>query len=286
MKRRTIIRIASFCLALTLAIGGLYLKERKENRLLRQELQNDYSRSLSELNSRLNSISLILEKTLYVTAAPQMSDFAAELYSEAQLAKGALAGLPVGEGSPDTVNRFLSQVGNYALSVSKSVITGSNITDSQRQSLNLLSDTAKKVSQAVTDINITAADPQYFAQELDSQLSGLVPDGALADSLTELEENITDYPTLIYDGPYSDHILTKTPLMLQNAPTVERGEALDIAKKLSGDGTLTFDSNVDGKIESYRFASDICTVEVSRAGGYAVYMRKNRTVGTDRKSVV
>ncbi len=279
MKKRTVIRIISFCLAAVVVSGGMFLKERMRNNKLHSELENDYSRSLSELNSRLGSISLILEKTVYVTAAPQMSSFAAELYSEAQLAKSALSQLPSGEGSLDTVNRFLSQVGNYALSVSKSVITGNEMTDSQKQSLVLLSDTAKTVSQAVSDIHINLDSALHFEQALDNRLDGEITEGALADSLTELEENITDYPTLIYDGPFSDHILTKKPLMLENKAEVDKKTALETAKKISGDSRLDFVANENGRIECYRFESHDTTVSVSKKGGYTVFMRKNRAVG-------
>lgn len=280
MKRKTAVRIIAFCAAVSLVFGGLYIRERSRSNILRQELQNDYSRSLSELNSRLNSISLILEKTVYVTTAPQMSTFAAELYSEAQLAKTALSQLPSGEGSLDTVNRFLSQVGNYALSVSKSVITGNDMTDSQKNSLALLSSTAQTVSQAVTDIHINTDNALYWTKELENRLESTISDGSLADSLTQLEENITDYPTLIYDGPFSDHILTKKPLMLQNTHIFEKSYALKRANDFSGDDALKYDGDENGRIECYRFSSPDTTITVSKNGGFIVYMRKNRTVGT------
>ena len=280
MKRKTAIRIISFCAAVSLVFGGLYIRERGRANTLRQELQNDYAHALSELDSRLHSISLILQKTVYVTAAEQMSSFAAELYSQAQLAKNALLALPSGEGSLDTVNRFLSQVGNYALSVSKSVITGSDISDSQRKSLDLLSSTAKTVSQAVTDIHINSDNALYWTKELENRLENTVSDSALADSLTELEENITDYPTLLYDGPFSDHILTKKPLMTENAHEYGKDELQKTAVNFSGDQKLKYDGEENGRIAAFRYTSADTTVTVSKKGGFVVYMRKNRTVGT------
>lgn len=280
MKKKTAVKIIAFCSAVTLVFGGLYIRERGRVNTLSRQIKNDYALALSELDSRLNSISLILQKTVYVTAAPQMSNFAAELYSEAQLAKSALSTLSSGEGSLDTVNRFLSQVGNYALSVSKSVITGNDMTDSQRKNLNLLSDTAKTVSHAVTDIHITSDNALYWAKELDSRLESTVSESALADSLTELEENITDYPTLLYDGPFSDHILTKKPLMTENAHEYQKDELLNRAINFSADKNLKFDAEESGRIETFRFTSADTSVTFSLKGGFAVYLRKNRTVGT------
>ncbi len=280
MNRKTAVKIISFCAAVSLVFGGLYIRERARSNAFRQQLQNDYSRALSELDSRLNSISLILQKTVYVTAAAQMSNFATELYSEAQLAKTALSELPSGEGSLDTVNRFLSQVGNYALSVSKSIITGNQISDSQIKSLNLLSDTAKTVSQAVGDLHINSDNALYWTQELENRLESGVSESALADSLTELEENITDYPTLLYDGPFSDHILTKKPIMIENAHPYTQEELLKRAIEFTGDSKLKADGEENGRIETFRYTSPQTTVTMSKKGGFAVYMRKNRAVGT------
>ena len=47
----------------------------------------------------------------------------------------------------------------------------------------------------------------------------------LAESLQKLEEELTDFPTFIYDGPYSDHIFEKEPEMLKDAKTVSKNDA-------------------------------------------------------------
>lgn len=280
MKRRSAIRIICLCAAAVLAVGGLYIKERSVSQKYRLQLENRYSSALYELDSRLNNIAMILEKTVYVSASKQMSAFASELYSEAELAKNALTQLPSGESSLDTLNRFLSQVGNYALSVSKSVITGNEITPEQQKNLELLGSTAKTVSEAISNSQVNYNNLDYWSDELENRLDETIGESTLADSLTELEENLTDYPTLIYDGPYSDHILTKMPLMTTSAPQINREAAKAKAKEiLSGDyGELHYDGMQGGKIECYRFLNDNVTVTVSKNGGYMVFMRKNRDV--------
>lgn len=280
MKQRTVIRIISLLTAVILAIGGLWIKEMTKSRKYLLQIENEYSSSLSKLNSSLNNISLILEKTAYVNTARQISSYSAELYSEAELAKEALSALPTGEDGLNTVYKFLSQVGNYALSVSKKMISGESITAEQKQNLIKLGDTARTVSQVISDSQLTFNNNEYWANELESRIDGIVKDSPLAQSLNTLEQDLSDYPTLIYDGPYSDHILNKEPLMTANTTTVSKDEAHKIAQSLlSKKSRLKYDGLQNGKIDCYRFINDDVTVTVSKNGGYLVYMRKNRSVG-------
>ncbi len=279
MKKRTVVRIVSFMAAVILAVGGMYINEKNKNITYLRYIENQYSEAMNQLNSSLNDISMTLDKTLYVSSAKQISSFAAKLFGEAELAKNALSKLPAGENGLSSVYRFLSQVGNYALAVSKSVISGNEVTATQRDELKILSDTAKTVSQVINDSDVSFNNAQYWADTVEGKLETSVNSESLANSLTELEEDMSDYPNLIYDGPYSDHILEKEPLMLKNAPECSQAQALERAKRSLDGADLQYEDMQNGKIEAYRFASEIVTVAVSKKGGYIVYMRKNRVVG-------
>lgn len=278
MKKRNVIRIISFFSAAVVAVGGMWFKEMKTSKRYQQMLENEYSSALSELDSALNSISLILEKTRYVESPKKFSSLSAQAFCQAELAKTALAKLPVGTGELESLYRFLSQVGNYAVYVSKNIIGGSIITEEEKNNLSLLYDTAKSVSQAVSDTQINYNNVDYWTSEIKNAISDSYTGISIKDGWTELEE-LTDYPTLIYDGPYSDHILTKTPLMTANADSVTKQEALKVASKVSSQDTekLSYDGFEDAKIPCYRFTNEKVTVTVSKNGGYPVYMRKNRT---------
>lgn len=241
-------------------------------------IKNEYSKNLSELNASVNNITLLLHKARHTSSAVAMSSFAAELYSEAEIAKKALSQLPL-SSSPETLNRFLSQVGNYALSVSKNVIKGESLSQSQEENLKVLADTSKTVAEAVAVTDSTYNNSEYWAEEIEERLNSS-ENSALADSMTELEENMTDFPTLIYDGPYSDHILTKKPVFLENKTQYDSNEALEKAKNAFGfkDADLKFSGEENGRIVCYRYNSGNADVTVTKNGGYPVYYIKNRVV--------
>ncbi len=267
--------------ALILVVGGFALKQKNKSDYYLTMIKNQYSSAYEQLNSSLNNISMAMQKTVYVSSAKKMSSLAADIFSEAELAKSALSELPLGENNISTIYRFLSQVGNFALSVSKNITSENTVTDKQREELKLLSNTAQTITQVINDSGIEYNNPDAWAQAVENELSDIVDDGGLAVSLTELEENLSDYPTLIYDGPYSDHILQKMPLMTQSAKEFSESEALTVAQKYVGqDIALKLEEMQGGKIEGYRFANNNVNITVSRYGGYVVYMRKNRSVDT------
>lgn len=284
IKKQTFIKTVSFLSAAMLVLGGFALKEKNKGLKYRRLVENRYSMAFEQLSSSLNNISMAVEKTAYVSSAKKMSSLSAEIFSESELAKSALSQLPTGENDLSTVYRFLSQVGNYALAVSKNITSENTVSDKQREELKILGTTAKTVTQVINDSGIEYNTPQQWAQEVENKLSGAVGEG-FASSLTQLEENLSDYPTLIYDGPYSNHILSKQPLMTSGAKEYSEQEALKSAQRaLETQENLVFDSMQNGKIECYRFTDENTTVAVSKYGGYIVYMRKNRAVAESRLS--
>lgn len=280
IKRQTFIKTISLLSAALLVIGGFAIKERIRSRKYLLMIENQYSRAFEQLNSSLNNISMSVEKIVYVSSAKKMGSLAAEIFSETELAKSALSELPMGESNISTIYRFLSQVGNYALAVSKNITNENTVTDKQRDELKTLSSTAKTVTQVINDSAIEYNNPEQWAQVIENKLNDVISEQGFASSLTQLEEDLSDYPTLIYDGPYSDHILEKEPLMTAIAKEYSQDEALVVACNVVGENNnLTFEDMQKGKIECYRFIDNNVNVAVSVKGGYVVYMRKNRTVG-------
>lgn len=279
LKKQTLIKIISLFSAIILVSVGFIIKEKHTSNYYLRIIENQYQGAYDQLNSSLNNISTAVEKTLYVSSAKKMCSLSAEIFSEAELAKASLSKLPVGENNLSTVYKFLSQVGNYTLSVSKNIIAENTVTDRQRQELKMLSNTAKTVAEIISGSGVEFNNPEQWAISVENKLNGISSDYGLAASLSESQDSLSDYSTLIYDGPYSDHILEKMPLMVTGAKEYSQSEAYEIAREnFKQESDLNFETVQHGKIECYRFFNDDLNIAVSKNGGYVVYMRKNRLV--------
>ncbi len=279
MKKRTGIKIISFSSAALIVAITFLFAAKAENERYKLEIENGYSRCLEEFSAGINNISLVLKKALYVTTPKQVSSMAAKLLTEAEISKNSLAQLPQGN-ELKSLNKFLSQVGNYAMAVSKSLISTGEISDKDIVNIESLSKVAEKVAGIVSEAQITYNNLDYWAKEVDNEIDNAVDGENLTSSLDELESQLTDYPTLVYDGPYSDHIFEKEPEMIKNAEKVTESEALKKAAQTieCEDNYLKSDGTVLGSIPSYRFVGDGVTATVSINGGFPVYMRKERVI--------
>lgn len=278
MGRKSTVKLISFCTAAVLVFTGIALRSRSELKKVKLNIQNSYSRSFNELNTELNNIYLILQKAEYATSSKLLGGMAAELLVAAENAKNALSQLPTGKEELTVINRFLSQVGNYAMAVSTGLGRDEKKDAEFAENVNLLKETAEKLVSSLAEMSSELDNAEALTNELAASLGD--GDSSLAESLYELENGFTDYPTLVYDGPYSDHILEKEPIMPKNAAEVSESEAREVAAALINTtaDTLYAAETVDGKIPAYRFSCKNGSVSVSVNGGFPVYMRKTRSV--------
>ena len=279
MKRRNIVRLVSFISAIAVALAGFIVVEKQKNARLMLQIENNYSRNLSQFSASLNNISLILKKARYANSPGRLNSFSAELLTEAEISKSALSQLPQG-AHYDSLNRFLSQVGNYAFSVAEGLQSGKELPDDYKNNIASLSDTAQKVSQIVNTAQVNFDNPDYWTSEIEKEMDEKL-DESLSESLSVIENEFGDYPTLVYDGPYSDHILQKEPEMLKDAELITEKTALEIACDFADikDISLEIKGEQKGKLEAFHFGDDSVDITVTKRGGFPVFMRKNRTVG-------
>jgi hypothetical protein len=91
-----------------------------------------------------------------------------------------------------------------------------------------------------------------------------------------MEEEFPETPSLIYDGPFSSHILGLTPKMLEGAADVTQEEALAKAADFMdiNPKSIKFSGERGGNLPVYMFYANAdggtVSVEVSKKGGYVV----------------
>ncbi len=275
MKRRYTVRIISFFLAALAAVVGFFVKEKARGERYSLHLQYSYMRSLVDLSDSLSNIYTELKKSSYVTTAPQFCGIAAEIYRQAGFAQSALAQLPAGEADLSSVFKFVAQAGDYSLTVAKQSIS-EGITQDVRDNLVLLANTAKELSAGVDEMRIRYENGQSMQLEVSGEELGQVADG-----LANIRDSINSYPTLIYDGPYSDHIFEGESALLSSARSVDVNQAAKEAAHIMGINSedVEMSGEDDGPLAAYRFESGNTTVAVSKRGGYVVYLRNYRATG-------
>ncbi len=280
LGKRALVRIISFGTALVLAVFGSMLST--EIRLKKYETQigYTYSMNLDELDGSLYNISIALQKSLYASSPTQLNSLAVELCTESTVAKNALSQLPMSGMDLSRVNKFLSQVGDYTYYLSKKAIRGEEIPDDDRENLHSLAKTAQSVSASVNAIRTEYDRDGVWKPDIAVNIENSVDDG-LASNFDGLEELLTDYPTLIYDGPFSDHMLEGNMKMLSGKAELSADEALKKGCEILGVEVIDFKQEADtaGNVACYNFSDGQMTFSVTKKGGCVIYMRKLRDIG-------
>ena len=281
--KRALVRIISFAIAVVVSVVTLALVTADKLDTYKTRIGYGYSMNLSELDGSLYNISVALQKSLYASSPSQLSTIAVELCTESTVAKSALSQLPYSGDGLDKVNKFLSQVGDYTFYLSRKVIQGGEIEDDDRENLHKLSKTARSISSTVNAAKLELDNGGAWGDALNEGLNSATQ-GHLVENLDGLEELLADYPTLQYDGPFSDHLLQGEMKLLKGQKALSAEEALKKAEEILGRDVSEFtkESDTEGDVPCYNFTNGEMSFSVTKQGGFIIYMRKFREI-TEQK---
>ncbi len=274
------------------AVGGVYYFRQANE--LKRELDNTYMRTVHDMGDYLNDIDTSLKKTLLAQDAGQMATLSTQLYMQAEAAKACLGQLPIENASFDTTSKFLAQVGDYAAYLSRRVIAEEGVTEEEYQNLSDLSAYAEAASEEFSNLETAI----YEGKMQVTSLSAASPFVAYADgedlvsSMAQIESLPQEYPSLIYDGPFSDHLQTTEPKALAGKQQVSKYTAEQVASLFLGEeraSKISYESDGGGSIETYLYSGTdgdrSIAIEVTQKGGMVLWMLDSREVRDARLSV-
>ena len=277
-----------------LSVSGLYQLRRAN--ALEREVQNRYVYSFYEMTDYVQDVDVLLRKTILAATPGQMAALSSEIYMQTAAAKANLAQLPVSAPDLSATSKFLSQVGDYTSYLAGKVIDEDVVTEEEYENLQKLSDYAKSVNEQLTEMQQKISAGQIHFQTDEGGAKAYAAESvSLQGGMESLEKSFQDYPSLIYDGPFSEHIETIAPAMLENRPTFTRGEAMSVARSFIGEKraqNLSYVGEGEGAIPTYNFSAVMddkkseVSVSVSRQGGYVVYMLDDRVIKENNLSIL
>jgi germination protein YpeB len=291
MTKRAFVRLISFAAAAVLALSALTALQYTNAVTTKRQLEYNYLRSVAELSGSLENIKNTLNKGIYSTTPSMMSELSSKLWSDANAAKMSISTLPIEEMQLTNTYKFLSQVGNYSKSLSQKFADGTALTDEDKQNILQLYTFAQAVSQSLWNIEnqlqngwLTFEKAKEMAEESDEAGAGQNP-AHIESGFADVESGFDNYPTLIYDGPFSDHIMQKEAQMLKDREAITQEEALKIANRSVDVEGLKFSAEEGGNIASYVFKSGNSTIAITKQGGFPAYYLNYRAIDSEANSI-
>lgn len=285
ISKRCFVRIISFLTAAIIAVGVSAVLNMNSSEQYRRSFEQNMTRNVEDLSAEIDNIKNTLYKGMYAGTPEMMTQLSSKLWSDASTAKSSLAQLPISELHLENTYKFLSQVGNFSKSLAKRYSDGEALSKDDRKSLKTLSEYADRLAENMWNVEKRINSGELSFEKAVTEVQGAENNeepSYITEGFTDFEEGYDNYPTLIYDGPFSDHILEKEPEMLKGTTEVTLSDALKKAEKACGTTGLTHsDSNDEqGKMPSYVFTKNSTTIAVTKNGGYLSYMLGDRKVST------
>ncbi len=237
-----------------------FFRQREELAAQRRVIDAQTESAYRALSNDLNDLSVALSKLEAASTPARLSKTFADIRRSSAGAVRALSLLPVAHADDEGLMRFLTRTGDFAESLMDRVLSGQMLTGEQLDSLGELrtccSGLSERYDGSCTDGDFpTAPQDGFYGGETD-------------------DENIADYPTLLYDGPFSESSEQAEPVGLPEE-TVDEAEATQRAQALFPDRTLRFDGRTESLITTYDFSADdgngeLC-VSITERGGLLLY---------------
>ena len=287
MKRKTATLIISYFCAALAVLGVFAHSQYKRAEDYSRYLASNYQHAFDELVSGMSQIDSALQKSLYAASPGITGAILTEIFGKAMMVQQALGILPCNTIELEQTAGFISRVGDYSYALSRSASSGTGYSGEERENLKKLSETASLLSQ---NLNSMQMDMNEGTLTMDDLRAGLDSQGAyggeipntVGGSMRLIEGEFPEIPALIYDGPFSQHLTGREPMMLRGSKEFSEDEARKKASDFIslGEGRLYSSGKSAGELPCYYFTASIeggeLTIAVSVMGGQVIELLSSR----------
>ena len=224
-----IVSVIAVCAIATLSVFlGL---EANKRTAYGADLENVYERAYYSLVANVNNMEISLSKLLVTTSSSTRIEVLNDITKNSYLAGEALSTLSAENYGVMNTTRYINQTGDFAAYLVHEVATGNDLDEEKRTIIRQLLEMTEKIGEELQKINSEIAKGDY------NFLEGLSDDVNIFNEVfMGLEENIVEYPALIYDGPFSAALLEKEAKGLSGEELTEEQGAEKISELLADFG--------------------------------------------------
>lgn len=293
MKVRAKVRLISFISASVLIILGAGITGYNLANTYKTTIQYVYQRSLGELSDYFTSIKSTLTKGVYANTPPQQYGLAAKLMVEAESAKNALSQLPVSQSDSEGIQKYLTQVSDFASFTIGVLSRDEKLSQDNIDSMQKLAEYADIVAPQIEDLSARFGDGSQEIGRTVTLNGNIMPDNTeeskteFDNSFLSISESFADYPSLIYDGPFADSVQNKAPRQTSNAQQCTQQQAKKAIAEFAGldESTVKYKETRQGILPVYVFEAENFYGTVTVNGCYICEMYFTDNSKNDNKNI-
>ncbi|WP_125153328.1 germination protein YpeB [Clostridium rectalis] len=259
----------------------------------RNYLQAEYSKNMYGLMDSVQNIRVNLGKASIVGSKEQGIVVFEEIFRHSSMANDKLHSLPISQQTIENTSKFLSQVGDFCYTLGQAASEGKDLQEKDYQNIEDLKNRSFELEANLNNVSNDISQGKIKWGEIRKKASGVFAqsgENLVNEKFKTIQKQVSQYPALIYDGPFSDNVLEIKPKVLSEKK-VSQGEAEKVVKKVVGENkinNITLNkSESNTKIPTYSFHVSIkgrnekdnnIVCEVSKNGGKVVYLLDNKNI--------
>lgn len=282
-KTRTFVAVIVALLVFSGVLAAGWIGSNNQANLYAGRLENTYQKSFSELVTNINSIEITMSKALISVDNEKKQQLYQNINQLCTLCGTNLGNLPVNHKSIVETTKFINQLGGFSYYLSQKLKNNQSMTDADNNSINELYNWCVYVQGVINE----------YANNQDGSFN-ILNNANFNDTSTGFEEMFSntsatgvEFPTLIYDGPFSDSIKNKAVKGLEDFEITE-DEAKQLLQKAFADyniKNLTYTGMTEGTFLSYNLTFETTHrtyyANITKKGGLLLNVSSYGTQGTD-----
>lgn len=233
-------------------------------------LEYSYERSYYDLVDNINNAEIKMSKVLVSQDKDYTEKLLREIVENTSNASENLSNLPISINGLSETTKFINKVNGYSTTLVQKLERGENLTSEEKQNLNNIYTAIREVKSSLNNFSLKLYEGYSI---LDSSLK---IDGDYNDLTNNIKDsgNDIEYPTMIYDGPFADSVISKEVKGLTGSDITKeeaQNKILEIFGNITSDN-IEYQSETNGRFVTYDFTATTqdqqsLFIQITKKGG-------------------
>lgn len=252
------------------------------------QLENGYQRSVYELISQVNSIENNLSKAIVSTGTSSREKLFNQIYTSCTKASEELSRLPINHESVNKTTNFINQMGGFSFYAENKLKNGKTLTQDDLDSLQGLYDTSVYIQKVLNDFS---SDYSGKFSILSNSNDYENTENSFNSMFSNMQSQEVEYPTLIYDGPFSES-QTKKDIKGLSKTEVSKEQAKSKIEEYYKDKDVEIvdEGETTGIFSTYNFKinksnNETMYWQIAKRDGFVLSISSYASSGTDKISL-
>lgn len=214
------------------------------------KLENVYQSNLYSLIDSVNNLENKLSKTISANGSTYQRKTLLEASQNASEAEISIASLPLSQSDIQDTVKMVNQISGYTTTLADNLAKGGTLSEDE---ISTLTRVHESVVNLQNQLNEFARKMERGYSILDASLDIDTDSNGFSRAISSLKNNDIEYPTMIYDGPFSDSVVNSNIKGLKGDKISKEEAATKLEELYKNAVKINYQGETNGKFSTYNY---------------------------------